>query len=53
MTYCYDDKDTSKKLRAAETEELRDYCEAQGFTPEQTALFIKNSLKRLYPDEEV
>lgn len=51
MIYHYDDKDISRKVKAAEVEDLKAYCEAQGFTPEQTELFIKNSIERLYSDE--
>lgn len=45
------DKDWKEKLKQAEQEELEDYCNEQGFTKEETAKFVENSMKQLYKDE--
>lgn len=52
MTYSQKDKDISQKLRNDEINELREYCKESGFTPEQTEIFIKNSLASIYPEED-
>lgn len=41
-------KDTLNKekvLRDYEIEDLKDYCKEQGYSDEQTKIFIENSLK--------
>lgn len=38
-------KDIEKKLLEHEKEELEEYCKEQGFTKEETEVFVKNSIK--------
>lgn len=45
-------KDFKERLEEQQIKEWEDYCKSQGFTDEQTKVFIKNSLKNLYPDYE-
>jgi hypothetical protein len=51
MTFSVGIKDTREKLKQLEREELEDYCREQGFTKEQTELFVKNSLANAYPED--
>lgn len=51
MTFRYNAKNIDEELRQHEIEELLDYCNEQGFSEEQTEIFVKNSLARIYPDE--
>ncbi len=46
------DKDWKEKLKRAEKEELEAYCKEQGFTKEETAVFVKNSTDNLYNGED-
>lgn len=39
------DKNWEEKLNQAEKEELEEYCKEQGFSEQQTEIFIKNSLE--------
>lgn len=41
-------EDIPKLLRKHEKEELLDYCKEQGYTEEETKIFIENSLASLY-----
>lgn len=52
MIFWSTDKDWREKLKQAEQEELEAYCKEQGFTAEQTKVFIENSIKHLYQDDE-
>lgn len=38
------DKDWERKLEEAEIEDLKEYCKQQGFTKEQTKIFVENSM---------
>lgn len=46
-----DTEDLGEKLKQIEREELEDYCKEQGFTPDETAIFVKNSISRLFDDD--
>lgn len=51
MIFSVESKDTREKLKQLEREELEDYCREQGFTKEQTELFVKNSIDNTYPQD--
>lgn len=44
MIFHHDAKNIKEKLREEEKAELETYCKEQGFTKEQTEIFVKNSL---------
>lgn len=50
MTFYHGTENIIDKLKQNEIDELVEYCEDQGFTKEQTELFVKNSLARLFND---
>ena len=52
MTFRYNDKNIPEKLKSAEEEELSEYCKAQGFSDEQTRMFVQNSLAKMYPEDD-
>lgn len=52
MIFVSTDKGRKEKLRQAEREELEAYCKEQGFTAEQTKIFVDNSMKHLYQDDD-
>ncbi len=52
MIYNHTEKDIRIKLKDAEINALRQYCAAQGFTEEETVIFIKNSLAWLFDEAE-
>lgn len=51
MTFSAGSKDIKEKLKQLEQEELEDFCRVQGFTEEQTSMFVKNSLAHIYPED--
>ena len=51
MIFSVGSKDTKEKLKRLEQEELEDFCREQGYTEEQTRVFVKNSLANTYPEE--
>lgn len=52
MNFKYNDKRIPEKLKKFEEEELIEYCKTQGFSEEQTEIFVKNSLDNLYRNNE-
>lgn len=51
MMFSVGSKDTKEKLKRSEQEELEDYCREQGYTKEQTRVFVENSLANTYPED--
>lgn len=51
MMFKHDDKDRSKTLKKAEEADLLEFCHQQGMTQEETEVFVRNSIKKLYEDE--
>lgn len=39
--------DLTNKLRDEKIQELKEYCESQGFSEKETEVFVKNSLEDL------
>ena len=58
MTFHYDPNNISEKahiaemLKQHEIDELTEYCKEQGFTAEQTEIFVRNSIARLFDEDE-
>lgn len=46
-----EEKNFKEIIKQHEIEELKEFCEDQGFTPEQTKAFIERSMKKRYDDE--
>ena len=40
--------DLTNNLKHEDAQELKEYCELQGFTEKETEVFVKNSLEKLY-----